>query len=223
VGIPENEKQFSKVYWLRININDRAPFAARDTLLSEHWLTWRVDFQPGITEMSLYYGISSRLSTKMNCLQYDFSNYKSWKTDSLRGDLWMRMNGGLTTADIFGVLPDKKFFAGNSIVHGSMSQLMNDSLGSVLICYRSLDSIAVNLSRVSWEMKYSNLTGWNPDKKIIATLQPFSATDFEGKNFRQAARQANPPGGTEWMIGIVLACGILALFIGSVWQRRRAQ
>jgi len=223
VGIPQVESEFRKVYWLRININDRAPSAARDTNLKEHWQAWMVNFQPGITQVSLYYGVSTSLASKMNCLRYDFSNYKWWKPDSTRGDFWIRMNGGLTTSDIFGVFPDKKFLAGNSIAHGSISELVKDSTGGVLICYRSLDSVPINLSRVNWEMKYSNLTAWNPNEKIIATLLPFSAIDFEGKKTQQNTSPVDTGNGMQWMIGIFLVCAILALFIWSEWQRRRTQ
>ncbi|MFI5134256.1 MAG: hypothetical protein ACHQD9_00255 [Chitinophagales bacterium] len=228
VGIPQNENKnlFTDVYWLRIMINHHEPIVATDTLINSHWKIWNITFQPGVNEVNLFYGmktdgaslISEKKSIRGNCFRYDFSNDRYWKNDLQKSEIWLRMNDGYTTRDVLGLLPDKKFLGGNSILHGWTKELVTDSSSQILLWYRSIDSLPLSVSSISWEKKYDNLKQWNPDEKILRTLAAFSATDFEGKALEEENDHAQMINRLKWIGGILFAFIVITTFI---WSQRR--
>jgi len=233
VGLPQegNQESFSAFYWLRIVINHQEPFAVTDTMIGSHFKVWTVNFQPGVTEVNLFYGIrtdEASLSTgeksiRGNCFRYDFYNDHFRKTDSERGEIWLRMNDGFTTRDVLGLLPDKKFLGGNSILHAWVKDEATDTSSQVLLWYRSIDSLPLNVSSISWEMKYNDLKQWNPDEKILRTLSAFSATDFEGKMLEEEREHAQTIIRLKWLTGLFFASVIIAAFIWSQRRKKPAQ
>jgi len=183
----------------------------------------------GVTEVTLYYGvktgeakfISGEKTFSQNCFQYKFENDQAWKQADEKGEIWFRMNSGYITKDIFGLLPDKKFIAGNSILHAWKKDVSQDSSNKVLIWYRRLDSIPFNAGRTSWEMKYSNLNLWNPDEKTLRTLQPFTANDFEGKQLQQEINQSNTLLRWKWIAGIIVGVVVVLAFVFAEVRKRK--
>lgn len=225
-------------YWMRIMINKSAPTAP--SLLSldsiEHpkgkkvlqdgqntrWQTWITTFQPGVTQVTLNYGIATGAewnkngtTTKGNAFIYRFSSYTWWRTDANHGEMWLRMNDGYVTKDILGLLPDKKFLAGNSIVHAFFKDVVNDSTQAILLWYRKLDDAAIVPSHVSWEKQFYNVNGWVVNEKILATLSPFSATDYEGKAFQHEVKSASALLRWSLIAAVVIVAVFLILFIYS--------
>jgi hypothetical protein len=72
-------------------------------------------------------------------------------------------------------------------------------------------------------MKFNNLKEWNPNDKTLATLQPFSATDFEGKALQQQVDAANKIESWKWISGLVIAIFVLSVFIFAEIKNRKAQ
>jgi len=240
-GLPscyDKNDDCTNYYWMRIRINNGAP--STSTLLStdsiEHfkgkkvlqdnknawWQTWTTTFQPGVTEVTLNYGIatgaefsSNGATIKGNALIYGFSSYGWWGTGAGHGDVWMRMNDGYVTKDILGLLPDKKFLGGNSIVHAAMKDVMNDSAKEILLWYRKLDDTPIVPSHVNWETQFFKVNQWVVNEKILATLSPFSATDYEGTAFQHEVKSAS--GLLRWsvILTVILITVFLLLFIYS--------
>ncbi len=113
IGFPQNGNEgfVSKFYWLRIRINNGAPFLANDTSITngdsafgsqQHalWNHWKISFQPGITEVSLNYGLKTGGnyvlmdddSIERNAFEYSFLNYAEWSGGDTTGEIWLRMN-----------------------------------------------------------------------------------------------------------------------------------
>ncbi|HYV92278.1 MAG TPA: hypothetical protein VE978_10860 [Chitinophagales bacterium] len=253
------EQNCSELYWLRIMINNGAPFAAsvltNDSLLLKRspgqknsgskilfqrnpfgekekyssWQTWNISFLPGVSVVSLNYGVKTgdvellinKDSIQGNALQYSFSNYKWWEGGKENGEIWMRMSDGYITKDILGLLPDKKFLGGNSIVHAAMKDVVNDSAQRIVLWYRKLDDATVIPSHVNWERNFFKLNDWITNKKILATLSPFSATDYEGKAFMQEEHSASSLLWWSAIAGIVIVAVFLLLFIYA--DRKKAR
>ena len=236
------EANCSELYWLRIMINNGAPQAAsvltNDSLIQKNlhgqkisavsilhgekypsWQTWGITFLPGVTEVSLNYGVNTSDAKLMtgkdsmvgNAFRYSFSNYQWWNSVE-RGEIWLRMNDGYVTKDILGLLPDKKFLAGNSIVHGTMKDVMNDSAHEILLWYRKLDDAPIIPSHVNWEAQFYKVNDWVVNEKIIATLSTFSATDYEGKAFQHEVQSTSAL--LQWSViaSVILVIAFLLLF-----------
>src|SRR4026209_838961 len=142
-----------------------------------------MSFQPGISEVSLNYGVKTsgaklKLATtsdsiERNAFGYSLSNYPEWGSGKENGEIWMRLNDGYITRDILGLLPDKKFLGGNSIVYAAMKDVVNDSAQIVVLLYRNLDEAARIPSNLSWERDFFKVNNWLVNEKILATLSPF--------------------------------------------------
>ena len=208
VGYPE--KDMTR-YWFRVYVNKGGPFEPPvqedDTagINSSPMRKWQVNFLPGVTQVSISFGLSTLDSTGINSFRYHFNQIWNGKG---KGEIWLRMNGGLTTSDIISLFPEKNFYAGNSLVHGFIQQLA-DSAGELIIQYRQPDSSGIILSRVQWELLSRKLGFWNPDEKTLATLQPFHLKS----EVTPAERNENPEFISKkisWIIGIVVVIAILS-------------
>ena len=241
VGFPSctvSASDCDEFYWLRIMLNNNAPFAPQlittDSLERKDnrkllnspphssWHVWETTFPPGVTEVSMNYGVKTDAQLIANndtlkgyAMRYSFSNYRYWKNAAATGELWMRMNGGYTTRDVLGLLPDKKFLAGNSILHAAMNDVINDSAHEVLLWYRRLDDTPVIPSQVNWETQFYKVNSWVVNEKILRTLSPFSATDYEGKAFDHEVKSASTWLRWSVIISIIIVAGFLLLFIYS--------
>ncbi len=193
-------------YWLRIMVNSGAPFAAHniDSVLAgklvaagDRTSAFNLTFIPGVTEISVNYGIKTagallitgRDSISGNAFRYIANGYQWWDNGENKGDLWIRMNGGYTTKDVIGLLPDKMFMGGNTVLHAYLKDVLNNSSDAVLLWYPNIDSTPASLSQVSWETQFYKVNGWKVNEKIMATLVPFSANDFEGKDMNKEAKK----------------------------------
>jgi hypothetical protein len=155
-----------------------------------------------------------------NAFQYSFSNYQWWGSGKENGEIWLRMNDGYTTKDILGLLPDKKFLAGNSIVHAAMKDVASDSGHKIVLWYRKLNDAVIIPSHVNWEKGFYKVNNWVVNEKILATLSPFSATDYEGKAFLREAQA--PSSLLRWPLiaGVAILAIFLLLFIYT--RRKKA-
>lgn len=231
VGLPVKSDDFSDIYFLRVSINNQSPFSPRDSLSKRDWQFWEINFLPGVTEVDLYYGVKTEGAFIQdgdkkfigNCFRYDFLKDNYWSDNPRRGEIWFRMNGGYITKDILGLLPDKKFLGGNSIVHTWKENIVTDSSQEVVIWYRELDSIPFHAGRISWEMKFSNLTGWNPDEKILKTLHSFTADDFYGKQFQQEINNEQTISRWNWIAGVIIIVVVLISFVYIEMKNRKVQ
>lgn len=230
VGFPSASqgKKYSSKYWIRYHVNNGQPFVAHDTLLETQWLWWKLSFQPGVTEVKLYYGVATdgaMLQTanrtfRQNCLQYDAGQDRKWK-GSGAGDIWIQMNDGYTTQDIMGALPALIFQGGSAMLHVNAADLINDSTRQLLIWYPALDSNHTNIHRISWEQKFNHLSMWNPDKKTLTTLTPFYADDFEGKKKSEELDRAHAIEMWKKVAGLLILVLVIGSFIFSELKSRR--
>lgn len=230
VGFPATLKglKFSAKHWLRYHVNDHEPLIAKDTLLGKHWQWWSLTFQPGATEVKLYYGtgteggeLHSGSSMQLqNCFRYDLLPDHFWN-HTAAGNIWIQMNDGYTTADILGVLPAENFKGGSAILHLNVSDLENDSSGQLVIWYPVLDSNRISIGRVSWEQKFNHLAVWNPDEKTLATLSPFHADDFDGQKKDAELAGYHSLIKWSWLAGLLVVLLGVAYFVITELRSRQ--
>jgi hypothetical protein len=214
--------------WLRIQVGGSAPFAARDSVFEVSWQCWTMKFQPGVTEVQVFYGLKTEAgaatenshSNGGNSIQFDVGAGQYWKAKPA-GELWIQMNGGYTTADIGEVNPAGAFLGGNAILYAGISDLMGDSTRVAGVRYRTLDSVAANLYRISWESKFSQLSKWNPDEGTLSTLDSFvvhtARNGYQDSNHRSKSLRR-----WKWFAGISLSMLIIALLIWPELRSRRS-
>ncbi|MCY7411370.1 MAG: hypothetical protein LH473_13940 [Chitinophagales bacterium] len=218
------------LYWVRLSISGALAIAPQLSYSNDssnqmlfntknqklNWQYWNIHFQPGATQMVLNYGIKTsdvQLQTNAkpiegNGFQFSFLPDNFWNSKNCEKKIWLRMNGGLLTADIMGLRPDSTFLAGNSIVYGDLSNEKND----LIFWYRKTSDFKT--SSVSWEMKYAKLKSWVVNEKIIATLTSFSASDWEGKKFEKQQSDVAKVKWLNWAIGgmlVLIAAGLVFL------------